>query len=79
MRLACRLRLIRSERELSIRQAEIKTGISRGALSEIEHGRRLPTDDQASEIERVYGEPRDGWYHFGGLEPVIHGDSEAAA
>jgi transcriptional regulator with XRE-family HTH domain len=60
LRLACRLRVLRGDR--SIRQIEATSGINRGVLSRIEHGRLLPEDELVPVLEAVYGAPACEWY-----------------
>ena len=62
MRLNCHLRAIRHARGRSLRAVAIETGLSRGQLSEIENGRRLPPDEWLDDLERVYGRPAHEWY-----------------
>lgn len=62
MRIACRLREIRAERGLSLRDAERMTGIARTDLSKVERGRLLPRDDWLEELEEAYGAEHSTWY-----------------
>jgi transcriptional regulator with XRE-family HTH domain len=62
VRLACRLRELREERGLSIRDVEARTGISRGYLSHLERGRLLPRDEWVDALEAVYEAPSSSWY-----------------
>jgi transcriptional regulator with XRE-family HTH domain len=57
VRLACRLRELREERGLSIRDVEARKGISRGYLSHLERGRLLPRDEWIDALEAVYEAP----------------------
>ncbi len=60
MRLRCRLRDLRGRRTLaqvlaSARDADPEVKLSRGTLSELERGVRLPTDAQTPALEHAYG------------------------
>jgi transcriptional regulator with XRE-family HTH domain len=54
MRLACRLRELRLERGLSIRELETESGINRAYLSQLERGRLLPRDEWIEALKRAY-------------------------
>lgn len=77
MHLTCRLRQLRESRQLSIKDAEKETGISRGTLSAIERGKAIPADDHVKPIERVYGEPWHQWYSKTGAAALQEGDEAA--
>jgi transcriptional regulator with XRE-family HTH domain len=62
MRLACRLRELRLELGLSIRDMEAESGIDRAYLSQLERGRLLPRDEWIEAIEEAYGADRSSWY-----------------
>jgi transcriptional regulator with XRE-family HTH domain len=62
MRVACRLRELRLERGLSIRDMEAESGIDRAYLSQLERGRLLPRDEWLDELEAAYGAERSTWY-----------------
>lgn len=78
MRIACNLRRFREQKGISLRDAEVATGISRGQLSRIEKGRMLPTDSEAAKIAGVYGKPPITWYTASLSSPLILGDEEQA-
>ena len=46
--------------------------VSRGDLSDLEHGRMLPPDEWVKELELVYGAPT-GWYPPT-VRAVLHGE-----
>jgi transcriptional regulator with XRE-family HTH domain len=81
VRLVCRLRAARGEK--SLRDMANETRISRGQLSEIETGRRLPTDNQVTVLELSYGVARDDFYATAApvatLLPVVSDEDERAA
>jgi hypothetical protein len=70
MRLACRLRELRRERGLSLRELQESlrpardrgVKISRTDLSKVELGRLLPKDDWVPALEAAYGAPESSWY-----------------
>lgn len=49
------LRELRERRELSLRALEVVTGISRGTLSQIETGGRVPSLEQLQTLGAFYG------------------------
>jgi transcriptional regulator with XRE-family HTH domain len=53
--LPVRLRVLRAERSLSLRQVENLTGVAKETLSEIERGVRHPQDRTLSKLARGYG------------------------
>jgi transcriptional regulator with XRE-family HTH domain len=55
------LRELRARRDLTIRQLEAEVGISRGTLSQIETGARVPTPAQLHQLSEFYGVAADGW------------------
>jgi transcriptional regulator with XRE-family HTH domain len=61
VRLTTNLRTIRVAAALTLTEVEDTTGISRGTLSQIETGRRLPADKDIAQLELVYGDPST-WY-----------------
>ncbi len=52
-----RLREIRAERGLTLRDAELLVGVSKNALSEIERGARRPHEVTLGKIAKGYGVP----------------------
>lgn len=64
MRLPCHLRDIRGDRSLAEIMDAVppKTGLSKGLLSQLEHGRWLPTDQQRELLEQAYGAPASLWW-----------------
>jgi transcriptional regulator with XRE-family HTH domain len=55
--LAQKLRVLRAERGLTLRQAEQRTGVDKDTLSKLERGVRQPYDVTLSRIARGYGVP----------------------
>jgi transcriptional regulator with XRE-family HTH domain len=55
--LAQKLRLLRAERGLTLRQAEKRTGVDKDTLSKLERGVRHPYDITLSKIAHGYGVP----------------------
>jgi transcriptional regulator with XRE-family HTH domain len=53
--LATRLRVLRAERELTLREAATRVGVRPGTLSELERGMRHPHDRTLSRIAKGYG------------------------
>jgi transcriptional regulator with XRE-family HTH domain len=53
--LARKLRLLRAERKLSLRQAAKLTGLAKETLSDLERGRRHPNDVTLAKIAEGYG------------------------
>jgi transcriptional regulator with XRE-family HTH domain len=68
-----RLRVLRAERGLSLREAASRTGVAKETISDIERGIRHPHDVTLSKLARGYGVP------VGELleEPVLAGKAEA--
>lgn len=62
MRLVPQLRAARERSGESLRSVAERTGIFRGHLSEIERGIRLPSDDEADTLARLYGFSVDEFY-----------------
>jgi transcriptional regulator with XRE-family HTH domain len=62
MRLVCSLRGARERSGESLRSVAERSGIFRGHLSEIERGIRLPTDEEAVVLARIYGLAVDNFY-----------------
>jgi transcriptional regulator with XRE-family HTH domain len=52
---ARKLRLLRAERGLSLREASKRTGVSKETLSDIERGRRHPHYPTLTKISKGYG------------------------
>lgn len=77
MRLVCHLRAAREARGLHLRQMEELTGVSRGTLSQIERGERLPKDRIVPVLEEAYGLPCIEWY-FADCSFAIVRDDEPA-
>jgi transcriptional regulator with XRE-family HTH domain len=57
--LARKLRVLRAERRLTLRQAERVTGVDKDTLSKLERGLRHPYDITLSRLARGYGVPVD--------------------
>src|SRR5829696_5442247 len=55
--LSTKLRILRVERGLTLRDAEQLTGVDKDTLSKIERGRRYPHDITLSKIAKGYGVP----------------------
>lgn len=55
------LRELRLELGFSLRDAELATGISRGVLSEIERGRRMPDLLQLVSLSELYDVEPQAW------------------
>lgn len=79
MILACHLREIRGARSLGeiVKAACIDRGLSKGALSDIERGRRLAPDAWVEPLERAYGAPAHEWYPRQVLLVIRHPEDEA--
>jgi transcriptional regulator with XRE-family HTH domain len=76
LHLVCRLRNLREKRELSIKDMERATGISRGTLSAVERGKAVPLDEHVAPMEREYG-PITSWYSPWALLALQEGDEPA--
>lgn len=55
--LALRVRVLRAERGITLREAQSLTGIAKETLSGIERGTRHPRDLTLAKIARGYGVP----------------------
>ena len=55
--LARKLRVLRAERGLTLREAEQLTGVDKDTLSKIERGLRHPYDVTLSKLAKGYGVP----------------------
>ncbi|MDP9485834.1 MAG: helix-turn-helix domain-containing protein [Actinomycetota bacterium] len=71
--LARRLRVLRAERGLTLRDAEHLTGVDKDTLSKIERGVRHPQDVTLAKIAKGYGVPVAELLE----EPVLAGKAEA--
>jgi transcriptional regulator with XRE-family HTH domain len=54
---ALTLRELRRRRNCSLRELEARTGINRGRLSELEHGKRWPKSSELRVLEEHFGVP----------------------
>src|SRR5215212_937986 len=71
--LARKLRVLRAERGLTLREAEQLTSVDKDTLSKIERGLRHPYDVTLSKLARGYGVPVEDLLE----EPVLAGKDEA--
>jgi transcriptional regulator with XRE-family HTH domain len=71
--LATKLRVMRAERGLTLRQAAPLLGVRPGTLSELERGARHPHDLTLAKIAKGYGVPVEELLE----EPVLAGKAEA--
>jgi transcriptional regulator with XRE-family HTH domain len=71
--LARKLRVLRAERSLTLREAEQLTGVDKDTLSKIERGLRHPYDVTLSKLAKGYGIPVEDLLE----EPVPVGKAEA--
>lgn len=55
--LSLKLRVLRAERRLTLRQVEAETSVSKESLSAIERGVQNPTDITLSKLARFYEVP----------------------
>ncbi len=77
-RLAARLRRVRLERGLTLRQAAAQTGVTKETLSDLERARRQPHPPTLQKIAEGYGvEIRDLLGPIAEAEPVTAGKAEA--
>ncbi|HVM69554.1 MAG TPA: helix-turn-helix transcriptional regulator [Gaiellaceae bacterium] len=78
MHVRCRLRQLRNlmPGDVSLRDMEERTGISRGTLSQLERGILLPLDRQIDALEHGYGAPIVAWYDPHALLALQTGDGE---
>jgi transcriptional regulator with XRE-family HTH domain len=67
--LGMRLRVLRAERGLSLRQVEAGTGVAKETLSEIERGVRHPYDTTLGKLAKFYDVPVEGLLE----EPALSG------
>src|SRR5215212_5532535 len=72
--LPTRLRVLRAERGLTLRDAEHETGVDKDTLSKIERGLRHPHDVTLAKIARGYGVPVEDLLE----EPALAGKDEAS-
>lgn len=77
MRIVCHLRAAREAKGLHLRQMEELTGVSRGTLSQIERGERLPKDKIVPALEDAYGLPCIEWYFAGCSFAIVSDDGQA--
>jgi transcriptional regulator with XRE-family HTH domain len=71
--LAHKLRILRAERELSLREAASLTGVAKETISDIERGLRHPHDPTVAKIAKGYGVPVKDLLE----EPALAGKAEA--
>lgn len=71
--LAHRLRVLRAERGLTLREAASLTGVAKETISDIERGLRHPHDPTLAKIAKGYGVPVEELLE----EPVLAGKDEA--
>jgi transcriptional regulator with XRE-family HTH domain len=55
-----KLRVLRAERELTLREAASRTGVAKETISDIERGTRHPHDVTLSKLAKGYGVPVEG-------------------
>jgi transcriptional regulator with XRE-family HTH domain len=72
--LARKLRVLRAERGLTLREAEQLTGVDKDTLSKIERGLRHPFDVTLSKLAKGYGIPVEDLLE----EPALAGKDEAS-
>src|SRR5215217_7278075 len=72
--LPTRLRVLRAERGLTLRDAEHQTGVDKDTLSKIERGVRHPHDVTLAKIAKGYGVPVEDLLE----EPALAGTSGKA-
>jgi transcriptional regulator with XRE-family HTH domain len=75
--LSCRLVKIRGERTLQ--ELAEASGVNRGDLSRIEHGRMLPAGKHLEPLERAYGKPVEDWYPPRVLAAIAFDDVDGEA
>ena len=73
--LARKLRVLRAERGLTLREAEHQTGVDKDTLSKLERGLRQPFDVTLSKLAKGYGVPVEELLE----EPALAGKAEASA
>src|SRR5215218_9695588 len=73
--LPTRLRVLRAERGLTLRDAEHQTGVDKDTLSKIERGVRHPHDVTLAKIAKGYGVPVEDLLE----EPVLAGPKAEAS
>lgn len=71
--LATRLRVLRAERRLTLREVEARTGVAKETISDIERGVRHPQDRTLAKLADFYGVPVEDLLK----EPVLSGKGEA--
>ncbi len=69
--LATRLRVLRAERGLTLREAAVMTGVTKETISDLERGLRHPHDPTLAKIAQGYGVPFEELLE----EPVPLGDA----
>jgi transcriptional regulator with XRE-family HTH domain len=72
--LARKLRVLRAERGLSVREVEAISGVAKETVSQIERGERHPLDRTLAKLARVYDVPLDDLLE----EPVQSGKGLAS-
>jgi transcriptional regulator with XRE-family HTH domain len=77
-----KLRLLRAERQLSLRQAAKLTGLAKETLSDLERGRRHPNDVTLAKVAEGYGISVEELFdleeeHQAEEKPVLLGKAEA--
>src|SRR3954464_4538404 len=70
--LAHRLRVLRAERGLTLREAAAKSGVAKETISDIERGLRHPHDPTLAKIAKGYGVPVEELIE----EPAVAGKAE---
>jgi transcriptional regulator with XRE-family HTH domain len=68
-----KLRVLRAERGLTLREAASETGVAKETISDIERGIRHPHDVTLSKLARGYGVPIEDLFE----EPTLAGKGEA--
>jgi transcriptional regulator with XRE-family HTH domain len=71
--LAHKLRVLRAERGLTLREAASRTGVAKETISDIERGLRRPHDPTLAKIAKGYGVPIKELIE----EPALEGKAEA--
>lgn len=56
------LRELRTDRGLSLRQLQERTGINRGCLSQLENGKRVPEAAHLVALSVALGVPVEAWH-----------------
>src|SRR5215204_1995825 len=68
-----KLRVLRAERELTLREAASHTGVAKETISDIERGIRHPHDVTVAKLARAYDVPVEDLLTE---EPVLAGNAE---